>query len=330
MAEVTETRDSGDGNRTGLHGMSASRTYHVRLDSTQTDDYTQALDNEDDPISPLVARLPPGTPHHVSGFSPLIVTDYEIVERHFERPSDYIVKVVYDHPLVPDNPSLEGWSIRITSATETAQMTRDLDGLWVGGHAYRVPETPEEGPPEPSTHYADTTNGRTALVQTAAVNPHPLDYFKAVSGMVITGTAYTLTANQMRDARSYVAKANSGLFYGSAPGHMLCLSVDVTARPADAQIEVQSDLKIAYDVTLEFIHSDEESFVYQYIWDFYEDDKGSEGPVYPNNSQSQVSRRFRVYRTANFYDLMRLFSSSGAINNLSGSTRVGGIRPIGP
>lgn len=328
MAIVTERRGSGDGNRAGLTGSSATRSFDVHLTSGATDAVSGLTDDITDALTPIAYRYQVGTPHPSTVFSNLIVSDYE--QRRVKGRIDlYIVKVLYAHPLVPDAPASDGWSIRITTATETAQMVRDLDGKWVGGMAYVEPETPEEGPLELVSHYADTVAGRKMLIARAgAVNPNPISYFKSISGLVITGTVYTLTTSMIRDARAYVAKVNDGFFYGANPQHCLLLSLEVVARPSDAVVVEQTGLKIAYDVQLEFLIKDDEPFTPVVRYDTLEFE-GFESKVYINGG-IEAKQTFRVYRTANFYNLFRIFGSSRTINNLSGATPIGGIIPVQP
>jgi len=153
--------------------------------------------------------------------------------------------------------------------------------------------------------------------------PRGVDYQRGVSGLVMTGTSLRMSDSVVAAARRFRGKVNSGTFFGSSKHHLLFDTLEVASRPADAQVQAQTNKKVVYEINLTFVHSEGEPFTPVELTDTYTDDSGFESLV-RDLSGNVVVRRFKRYYPDNFYNLLRVFGTT-TLTNLDGA-----IIQVGP
>lgn len=308
--------DSREGDKAGLKDFRATRIFKVIL----RDDG----DDINDPLTPLQQLYPLGQSHPESIFSGLVVNQYDKGERLDIDVWKSIVE--YGMPIVVDSGITGGWILEFSTAIEIAERVNDLNGVPIGGNAYKLPGEEDAGP---FFFSAATVDGEKELIQVpGAITPKTISAFKPVSHIVASKTVKNITTDQLIVATASVGMVNKKVFFGWNSDKVLLSGFNATPRVASDLTGQSSNLlplnqsNIQWDLRLDFlIHL----FGWQPVklFDRFEW-KGFEGQVFkptPTGTEA-VFREFTIYRQANFDDLLTF---------LGGATvKIGGPGPRGP
>jgi hypothetical protein len=299
MASAEIYRYSGEGDRYGLSGIDGHLTYVATIDAMG-----------DDPVEPVAALMPIGTPHPQRTRSSLVVYDYA-KRRQMDDPLVWLVDVIFESRHKAD---IGGWRIEVDIGGGTQHMTRDLNGVFIGSKVFR-PVKEEETP----THYtkvAEPINGSTVLqlIETDAIHPAPYDCEGDDMTFAFSQTCPRMTMQMIRVAHMYRRTVNSVTFESWPKHTVLCLGA--TIREVPAIMPGQQETGLVYPTRLLFSVSTEgwRDIVRYSTWI---DDKGNEslifqsveGPPTPEQAEP-VHTTHPVRGEANFYDLMKLLGGS--------------------
>lgn len=299
MASAEIYRYSGEGDRYGLSGIDGTLTYVATIDAMG-----------DDPVTPVAALMPLGTPHPQTTRSSLVVYDYA-KRRQLDHPLVWLVDVIFASK---HKAEFGGWRIEVDIGGGAEHMTRDLDGALIGPKVYR-PAKDDETP----THYttvAEPINGSTtlALIETAAIRP--VGYDREGDEMTVTfyRTCPTMTAVMIRSAGFFRRRVNNATFEGWPKHTWLCTGIQIREMPII--ISGQRDTGLAYPTRLVFRVS-ETGWRTIKRYSTWIDDHGNESLIFPSvegpptpEQQEPVHVVHRVRGEANFYQLMALLGGT--------------------
>lgn len=313
MAEVNERRESGEGNSDGLTGGRATRRFDVFLDENGANDSeTGQPDDRLNALAPIMARYPQGVQHHVNNLLVAQTYSQPTMKDMDATTSHWIVEVVYEGVLSAIGTVLGGWRIEFDIGIQTEQITHDLDGKLIGGHAYEFQDF--AGPPK---FVAQTIDGDIGLVQLdidKVINPVPLGRFAPITHTRLTRQVSNLTTKAVKNAETFIATCNAQPFLTGEEFEILVAPARIRQVHGTAGAE-GIETGILFDVELNFIKK-RGGWVNERIADWF-DYKGFRGAVWgpPNGDPSgpigPISNDFRVYEAGNIYGLFQNFPSGG-------------------
>ncbi len=313
MATVTEIFESGEGDSDGFGGTFATRRFNVRLVATDTDSFTGELDDVNNPIAPIAARYPLGSPHNI--VPGLIAWNHSKPRRKRSTFGFWVVEIDYETPLILNVPPTDQWQIRYNTAIETEQMVRafllDARGrrigdrqVPVGGRAYRAPKDGET----PAQFFGDTVAGGKELVRVESddiVTPADVSRFAAVTGFSLRRTVANMNTSQTNAADSFVALANAQIFFGKGPGRVLIGPYTIDSRSGKLPNQIQLAEGTVFDVELNFLVN-RNGWTVTRIFDTFAD--GEYRVTVKDNQGVEQFRDFETYPRANALDFLQIFA----------------------
>lgn len=309
MATITEHPDSGIGDIEGLVDSKATRKHIVHLVAADGDDVTN-------PLKPISSTFPVGMNHRTA--RNLTVVSYTQGEPlHISGDeARWIVSVHYGGPVSFGSLAVQGWTIDWDTALDTKLVHRDLDGKWIGGHAYRLPTGDELISSRAEDRIAKTIDGDMQLIQIPAedaIDPRPVQRPKRVTSFSLSTTVRDLTIPQVATAESFVGTVNEFQFVTGRPGEILVGPMRISSHRGTTTDE-ENQTGFLFDITLNF-RKDDEGWVFERIFDQWEW-KGFRGsvlaPLDPSNPAQEplefTDFRLGVVRPTSA--LLNLFNSS--------------------
>ena len=299
MATIKRDLRSGEGDRIGVGGVSATELYQVTLD-----------DVDDVPAKTFLTSYPLGTPHPKSDYAGLF-----LVDAYHEETIDYFarlhtVRAVYGLPIVALLPE---WEISYHGVTELSEIQEDLDGKPIGARSFRVKDPDDSA--SAVTHIADYDGDDDLnLVYTEGTTINglpPVTAYKPVIGITARRVIPNFTTQTLGRITDFFCTVNADAgFLGFDVGQVLFLNMELT--PTTGSMFGQLTPNKVYDVTLEFIARPEPWSTYR-VYDFWVDktDKGLHRVFWktPIDGVFQRSYRdFRIVGTSVMNDLFRLLA----------------------
>ena len=303
MATVTEKRESGEGNVTGLGGDRGVRVFDVFLDQANTDSVTGLPDNRKNPLLPVAARYPQGTVHPDSS----ILTAQRFIQGRMldmdATTSHWLVTIEYTGPVSAIG-AIQGWTVEYDVALESEPMTRDLDGAFIGGHEYDL---------DPNGAFRGKTKGPDLRLKQLSLDdiykPRPLRRFAPVTGIRLSNTIADLTTMAIKSAESFVGTCNASPFLTAEIGELLVGPMRIRQIEGTTAQGAEATSGFLWNVELNFTKK-RGGWVFETVWDFldYQGNRGAVLGIDPRTNQLEpVGARFRIYELSELKGMLLNF-----------------------
>lgn len=306
MATVTKALHSGEGNMDGLSGTKATELYYCELDSANIDSVTGEPDDPQNPLSPMGARFPQGQKHETAQNVTVVDIAQERWLKGNATKARWEMRVIYGGVKDTIGLSQKGWLVSYNTSLETEKMVRDLDGLWIGGHGYRFPQSGDFPLPPGGVFTAQTIRGDRDVIQLpeGIVDPQPLNRFVPMTSFSLRATVADLSVRQVKAADNFVGLVSSEPFVTGDTYEILIAPLRIDQINGNA--ETGSTHGILYELELNFLRK-RGGWRYDNVFDQFEYE-GYRGSIV--DAGKPVFQRFRKYDKASPDALLAIFQKS--------------------